>query len=360
MKKFYLVAIAALFVPFIASAAIATPASSGSAAPAISPNANFVSLIKPQQPNNPGFVWGFYPSGQPNPYVITFNCSCGWSPVHDMTVDTFNAGTGAFTASGTQVGYPSITWNAVGTTTIDSNATGTINFQITYTGSYAGYTVSASGTIATDGSLSGTAYSPLDGNTYTWTMNRKAKPVGTVEDGTSCSQFNGWLNAPTIATSLVTTTKLTAVDIRTDGSVWANDNFAWSLKVLQIATSSEGGQNLYCGIVHYTGLYTTPTGTEVGPDNAVYPSSTINGSVSGNFIGSEAVSFTANGAPSAGLSNTTDWYNWMNDYFSGVSNITDNQVWAYVRNNDGQQWVENYTNNGTPTGWANYGNITNP
>lgn len=311
-------------------------------------DANVVTVLPPSPVTDSGFAWGFYP----NPYVITFSCTSGCSGnyVHDMTVNSFNANTGAFTASGIYEPDHSTTWNANGTTTANADATGAITFHILYTGTNSGYTIDAVGSIANDGSLSGTASSA--GQTFTWTMNRKAKPIATFKNATSCNGFDGW-NGVLASSSIASTA---AADIRIDGSQWASDKFHWSLKVREISSNTPApGQSLYCGMVNYTGVYTTPTGTEAGP---YLPSAgTITGKISGDFVGSEIVSFTANSAVVPGLSGTGDWYGWMNDYFTNVNIVSENQVWAYAHNNAAQQWVETYS---VPGGWANYGNITNP
>lgn len=51
-----------------------------------------------------------------------------------------------------------------------------ITFQVVYTGANPGYTVNAVGSIASDGSMSGTATGP--GQTFTWTATGKARPFG--------------------------------------------------------------------------------------------------------------------------------------------------------------------------------------
>src|SRR5205814_4492030 len=70
----------------------------------------------------------------------------------------------SFSGTGTYDADPSYTWTVTGT--VAGNA---VSFHIVYTGTGAGYFVNGSGTIASDGSISGTA---LDSNglSLTWTM----------------------------------------------------------------------------------------------------------------------------------------------------------------------------------------------
>src|SRR5258708_1418380 len=339
MKKIYLAIVLTVFLPMLASAA--PLGASVSTDTNVSPSSP-VQLTSLALVTAPAFAWGFYPTSATNPYKITFTCTNNvvdrpCNPVHDMQVTSFDPDTGAFTASGTQEGYPLITWNASGTTTVGpNNTTGTITFHIAYNpeSGYLGYTVDASGTITSDGHLSGTAVSPQDGNTYVWTMDRLAKAVATFKKISACDGWNGWDGTASVGTS--TLTKQSASDARIDGSIWAQDAFNWSLRVRQISTSTEGNQ--YCGIVKFTGRYVTPTGTEYSP---YQPTSTnmIIGRTGGDFVGSEIFSFTADGVTSS--PNWNSIWGWMGNFNN--PNITNqNQVWAYAHKNATQQWIETY------------------
>ena len=290
MKKIYLAAALVVLLPMMASAA--TLGSSISTNSNVSPL--FRTQVTPATPvADPGFAWGFYPTPSGDPYVITFNCitGCGWSPMHDMTVTSFDPNTGAFTATGVQEGYPGITWTANGTTTVGAgNTTGTITFHIAYDASsgFLGYTVDASGTVSNDGSLAGTAVSPQDGNTYTWTMNRLAEAASTFKRMPSCDGWDGWNGTSLVGTS--TLTGQSAPDARIDGSIWAQDAFTWKLRVRQISTSPDGNNN-YCAIVSFVGSYATPAGKEYGPYQPTSTADTIGGKTTGGFVGSEIYSF---------------------------------------------------------------------
>jgi hypothetical protein len=357
MKKIYFAAILAVFLPMLASAATVNPngGASNNSVPLVQPLFN--AEVAPSTPiSAPGFVWGFYGmtsstvdilSTSSFSYVITFNCTsgCGWSPVHDMRVTSFNPMTGAFTANGAQKNYPAITWTAVGTTTINSDATGAITMQINYTGADAPYTVYMSGTIGTDGTLSGIA-SSTDGNTYTWTMGQKAEATSIHGNAEACSEFTSWNNIPVVGTS--TLVDQSAPDAGINGTVWANDAFNWDLVVRKMSPGN------YCGIVHFNGMYVTPTGTEAGP-NINDPTSTIKGSTSGSMDGVEVISFSANGTSTTWTSG--DIWNWMSDNFVDPQITSQNQLWVYGHDGKTQQWIETYS----PTdGWLNYGNIVYP
>jgi hypothetical protein len=96
-------------------------------------------------------------------YTLNFTCVSGCSGVwsHTMTISSFDSATGAFTGTGFCNAYPENTWNVTGTVTGNS-----VTYTIVYTGANAGYTVNGTGTIAADGSLSGTATAP--GQSFNW------------------------------------------------------------------------------------------------------------------------------------------------------------------------------------------------
>ena len=111
-------------------------------------------------------------------YTIVF--TTGGTPyTHSMTISSMDTSTGAFSGTGYYVADPTFTWNITGTVT-DSSLT----FTLVYTGNSAGYTLNGSGTIASDGTLSGTA---SDGtNNFTWaTTSGAATPVSSGGSGGS-------------------------------------------------------------------------------------------------------------------------------------------------------------------------------
>ncbi|HET7320474.1 MAG TPA: hypothetical protein VFI84_02725 [Candidatus Saccharimonadales bacterium] len=118
------------------------------------------------------------PGWQLNPSAIVF--TCGGAPYgHHLNTVSENQSTGDFTGTGSYNADSSYTWNATGNVS-DSN----ITFQIVYTGTNAGYTLNGVGTIASDGSVSGT----VDGNCESFTMpagsaTHYCLPTGFVRDG---------------------------------------------------------------------------------------------------------------------------------------------------------------------------------
>lgn len=81
---------------------------------------------------------------------------------HEIVIDTTNTSTGEFTGHGWYNPDTSYTWDVIGDIT-DTN----ITYTITYTGTNPGYVVNATGTVASDGTLSGAATSN-QGQSFTW------------------------------------------------------------------------------------------------------------------------------------------------------------------------------------------------
>ena len=103
------------------------------------------------------------------PQPIAFSCGGG---TYDHTLlDVTDNSDGSFTGNGWYDANNSYTWNIDGN--INVNA---ISFRLVYTGLNSGYTLNVTGTIAPDGSISGTT----DGNCQSFTM-----PAG------SAVQFTG-------------------------------------------------------------------------------------------------------------------------------------------------------------------------
>lgn len=100
-------------------------------------------------------------------YTIDFQLG-GGHYIHTMNVSSFDTSTGNFSGTGFYNPNNSYTWNVTG----DINGND-MTFHILYTGTNAGYTVDATGTIANDGTMSGTAVSNSSQN-FTWTISPKA------------------------------------------------------------------------------------------------------------------------------------------------------------------------------------------
>jgi hypothetical protein len=93
-------------------------------------------------------------------YTITFDCpTC---VPHYIQITAYNPYTGVFSGTGFLQSNPTFTWNVSGT------LTGTlVTMRIVYTGVNAGYFVTLTGTLAADGTMSGTAVDS-SGNQFPW------------------------------------------------------------------------------------------------------------------------------------------------------------------------------------------------
>ena len=136
------------------------------------------------------------PAWKLNPSSITFTCG-GTAYPHSLNTVTENQATGDFTGTGNYVTDPSYTWDTTG------NVSGSnIAFQVVYTGSNAGYTLNGVGTIASDGSVSGT----VDNNCESFAM-----PAGTATHFTTPTQVvvtpplnsQGWSTADSTSGGVV-------------------------------------------------------------------------------------------------------------------------------------------------------------
>ncbi|MGA3289134.1 MAG: hypothetical protein ABSD42_02705 [Candidatus Bathyarchaeia archaeon] len=145
---------------------------------------------------------------------------------HTMIISSFNPCTGAFSGTGYYNVDPTYTWTVTGT---ESGNTLTLSFNILYTGTGAGYAVTAVGTIASCTSMSGTA---IDSNSVsaTWTAT-KANLVVNVS----------WI-------------VLNDEDYRWGAGCWALDNGMQSVQVWQLSTDN------YVAIKTYNEMFYTPKG----------------------------------------------------------------------------------------------------
>ncbi|MFC1595165.1 hypothetical protein ACFL3E_01930 [Patescibacteria group bacterium] len=101
----------------------------------------------------------------PGDYEITFTCisGCSGDYSHEMTIDEMDLGSGEFSGTGNYIPNSAITWDVDGTVAGSEISIMTI----VYDNINPGYTVLLEGTIAPDGSLSGTALSST-GQTSNW------------------------------------------------------------------------------------------------------------------------------------------------------------------------------------------------
>jgi len=100
-------------------------------------------------------------------YNLTFTCTagCGGNYIHTMQVALYDYDNGTFSGTGFYNASPSITWTVTGDVTGN-----TIGFLVEYNGS--AYYADSHGTIAMDGTMSGTAASSYQA--FTWVMSPKA------------------------------------------------------------------------------------------------------------------------------------------------------------------------------------------
>ncbi len=135
-----------------------------------------------------------------------------------ITVTSFDD---PMTFSGT--GYynpnPSYTETIAGTLTGDN-----LEFTVVYTGLEAGYTADAVGSVATDGSLSGSA-TDSQGRSFTWTAVGKARPFGYTAN---CS--DGIYVSATGGTQSLTTVPGHKYSINVTGTYYAGGNDAYDIR----------------------------------------------------------------------------------------------------------------------------------
>lgn len=93
-------------------------------------------------------------------YVINFDCST--CVPHNITISAYDPYTGALSGYGAYALNPAFTWSVSGTLTGDQ-----IAMHILYTGQGAGYAVNLTGTVAANGTMSGTA-TDSSGATFGW------------------------------------------------------------------------------------------------------------------------------------------------------------------------------------------------
>ena len=108
-------------------------------------------------------------------FVATCVSVCSGVFTHHLTIASYSAGTGSFSGTGYSVSPPT-SWTITGTI-----KGGTVSFHIAYTAGNPGYTFDGTGTVAADGSMSGTGTDfdrTRPAGTLTWTATKEAA-VGT-------------------------------------------------------------------------------------------------------------------------------------------------------------------------------------
>jgi hypothetical protein len=150
---------AAIMLGGLLSATPAAAMTDGSSTGAIDPNKGYVVS------QNSG--WDLTGS-----YGLVYSCTAGCSGSYPHTMNvTAQDSAGNFSGNGVSGTDPSVTWSVTGRLTGSS-----LSYHIVYTGRFAGYTVDATGAVASNGALSGTATGP--GQQFTWfSISGTARPV---------------------------------------------------------------------------------------------------------------------------------------------------------------------------------------
>ena len=171
-------------------------------------------------------------------YTIAFTCTsgCDGTFVHSMDITSFDKNTGNFSGVGFYNPDPSYSWNATG------NVTGsTITIHIVYTGSNAGYTVDVTGTIASNGTLSGAATGP--GQTFTFASTSGAASAGAQYgssqlDSEHCGLLKTSKNVVNVSFRMIND-----YDSGVAGNAWANDTMHREIRIWQVSPG------IFCGTV---------------------------------------------------------------------------------------------------------------
>src|SRR5208283_4286367 len=231
---------------------------------------------------------------------------------HTMIISSFNPCTRAFSGTGYYNVDPTYTWTVTG---IESGNTLTLSFSILYTGTGAGYAVSAVGTIASCTSMSGTA---VDSNSLsaTWTATKATLAVNV-----------SWL-------------VLNDEDYRWGAGCWALDSGLMSVQVWQMPDGS------WVAIKNYNELFYTPLGA-ISPVAGTVESKAGTGTMNAQYV----VSFTgtlASGVQLTGCLGLKNYggtvadillgvnalgvtgYSWRDQYFPSATNVVyHSDSWTY-------------------------------
>jgi hypothetical protein len=109
-------------------------------------------------------------------FVATCVSVCSGVFTHHLTIASYSAGAGSFSGTGYSVSPPT-RWTITGTI-----KGGRVSFHIAYTAGNPGYTFDGTGTVAPNGSMSGTGTdfdSTRPAGSLTWTATKEAVPAGT-------------------------------------------------------------------------------------------------------------------------------------------------------------------------------------
>lgn len=252
------------------------------------------------------------------PGAIVFTCS-GNPYNHTLNTVSENYGTGDFTGTGSYDANNSYTWDINGNISGDS-----ITFTLVYTGLNPGYTLHGDGTIAPDGSISGTT----DGNCQAFSM-----PEGTASTINYTlnwgSQVNPSMCSGKVGSPVINITEKITNDI--DSGFFGNWAFDNNNRQIQV-WKTDASENSYCAVVRYEGKFSAPEGAP-SPQTGV----TLTNDVNGTFQGGYRATFEGTLAPEVktkGSIGTIDYacealdstgcnrVNWLSEYFPGYSGFT--------------------------------------
>ena len=243
--------------------------------------------------------------------VWAFNYTAGGGVYpHTMIINSFNPCTGAFSGTGYYNVDPTYTWTVTGT---ETGNTLTLAFSLLYTGTGAGYSVNAVGTIASCTSMSGTA---KDSNSLaaTWTLTKATLVVNV-----------SWI-------------VINDLDFRWGSGCWALDSGMMAVQVWQLSGGS------YVGIKTYNEMFYTPKGA-LSPVAGTVESKNGYGTMNAQYV----VSFTGTLATGVKLTgclgvknyggtiamfglnnNAPNNYNWKSQYFPDATNVIyHSDSWIY-------------------------------
>jgi hypothetical protein len=285
-------------------------------------------------------------------YTIAFTCTSGCDGVfpHTMDVTSFDKNTGAFSGVGHYNPDVSYTWNLTGTLTGSA-----FTAHIVYTGSNPGYALDLTGTIAGNGTLSGTATGP--GQTFTFASTSGAASAGAQYGSAQLDSSHCGLTKQSKNVVNVSFRMINDYDSGVGGNAWANDTMHREIRIWQVSPG------IFCGTVTDTSKFVTfagesPNGT--GTVSANVPGDIRGGYVTGQFAGSLVANPVYQPQGDIGLNNTfdlmcTDAYTCpgahptISTYISGYAGQLQWWGWQYVTNGHGI-WVNSQD--------ANTGDIT--
>ena len=208
-------------------------------------------------------------------YTIRFSCTAGCSGDYDhtMNISNFHKNNGNFAGNGNYIPDPSYTWN------LNGNLNGSaMTWHILYTGTNPGYTVDGAGTVASNGTLSGTATSS-SGQSFNWSSISGAATATGIKDfdankNLRDSQCRVNKNSSEIVD--VNFKLINDYDSGIGGNAWANDTIHRNLEIWKT------GSTTFCAIVKDNGKIVTFAGES--PNGSGQVGAGVKGVMDGGYI----------------------------------------------------------------------------